>query len=209
MRAKLDALYAEEVVPVFAAIGMGDEARAYLKTVIERFSNPFLDHRLSEIFTNHEAKMRRRFGGLIELANTSEARVNLPPPKAALPDGWHDTRSPRRGRPDRRAPFRLCQGRRQRGRLERGGGTLRASARARAPLGGRLVCTRGSAREAGRPRRGCTCLSRNARRRSRRCARGGGAARAHGTRRSVRRTVAGLYRAPLRRLCLAVRQASH
>jgi tagaturonate reductase len=87
MRAKLDALYAEEVVPVFAAIGMGDEARAYLKTVIERFSNPFLDHRLSEIFTNHEAKMRRRFGGLIELANTSEARVNLPRLKAALADG--------------------------------------------------------------------------------------------------------------------------
>jgi tagaturonate reductase len=87
MRAKLDALYAEEVVPVFAAIGMGDEARAYLKTVIERFSNPFLDHRLSEIFTNHGAKMRRRFGGLIELANTSEARVNLPRLKATLADG--------------------------------------------------------------------------------------------------------------------------
>ena len=58
MRAKLDALYAEEVLPVFAAIGMGDEAQAYLKTVIERFSNPFLNHRLSEIFTNHEAKKR-------------------------------------------------------------------------------------------------------------------------------------------------------
>ena len=58
MRAKLDALYDEEVLPVFAAIGMGDEAQAYLKTVIERFSNPFLNHRLSEIFTNHEAKKR-------------------------------------------------------------------------------------------------------------------------------------------------------
>ena len=76
MRAKLDALYAEEVLPVFAAIGMGDEAQAYLKTVIERFSNPFLNHRLSEIFTNHEAKKRRRFGGLIELAKTNEARVD-------------------------------------------------------------------------------------------------------------------------------------
>ena len=75
MRAKLDALYDEEVLPVFAAIGMGDEAQAYLKTVIERFSNPFLDHRLSEIFINHEAKKRRRFGGLIELAKTNEARV--------------------------------------------------------------------------------------------------------------------------------------
>ena len=86
MRAKLDALYAEEVLPVFAAIGMGDEANAYLKTVIERFSNPFLDHRLSEIFTNHEAKKRRRFGGLVELANANEARVNLPRLTAALTD---------------------------------------------------------------------------------------------------------------------------
>ena len=87
MRAKLDALYEEEVLPVFAAIGMGDEANAYLKTVIEQFSNPFLDHRLSEIFINHEAKKRRRFGGLIELAEANDVRVSLPRLKAALADG--------------------------------------------------------------------------------------------------------------------------
>ena len=87
MRTKLDALYAEEVLPVFAAIGMGDEAQAYLKTVIERFSNPFLNHRLSEIFTNHEAKKQRRFGGLVELAGTNNVRVGQPRLKAALADG--------------------------------------------------------------------------------------------------------------------------
>jgi tagaturonate reductase len=86
MRVKLDVLYDEEVLPVFATIGMGDEARAYLKAVIERFSNPFLNHRLSEIFINHEAKKRRRFGGLIELAETNEARVAQPRLKAALAD---------------------------------------------------------------------------------------------------------------------------
>ena len=84
MRAKLDALYAEEVLPVFAAIGMGDEARAYLKTVIERFSNPFLNHRLSEIFINHAAKKRRRFGGLIDLAQANGGRIKLPRLEAAL-----------------------------------------------------------------------------------------------------------------------------
>lgn len=84
MRAKLDQLYDEEVLPVFAAIGMGEQASAYLNTVIERFSNPFLDHRLSEIFTNHEAKKRRRFGGLIELAEANGARVRQPGLKAAL-----------------------------------------------------------------------------------------------------------------------------
>jgi tagaturonate reductase len=87
MRVTLDALYAEEVLPVFASIGMGAEANAYLKTVIERFSNPFLDHRLSEIFTNHEAKKRRRLGGLIDLAETNEARVGQPRLKAALSAG--------------------------------------------------------------------------------------------------------------------------
>jgi tagaturonate reductase len=87
MRAKLDALYAEEVLPVFVAIGMGDEASAYLKTVIERFSNPFLNHRLSEIFTNHEAKKRRRFGGLIDLATANGVSVKQPGLKTALADG--------------------------------------------------------------------------------------------------------------------------
>jgi tagaturonate reductase len=86
-RAKLDALYDEEVLPVFAAIGMGGEGSAYLKTVIERFSNPFLNHRLFEIFINHEAKKRRRFGGLIELARANEARVDQPRLEAALANG--------------------------------------------------------------------------------------------------------------------------
>jgi tagaturonate reductase len=87
MRAKLDALYAEEVLPVFAAIGMGDAAQAYLKTVIERFSNPFLNHRLSEIFTNHVAKQQRRFGGLIDLAKANGVSVKLPRLETALADG--------------------------------------------------------------------------------------------------------------------------
>jgi tagaturonate reductase len=69
---------------VFMAIDMGDEAQAYLKTVIERFSNPFLNHRLSEIFTNHQAKKQRRFGGLIELAKAHGVSVKQPGLKTAL-----------------------------------------------------------------------------------------------------------------------------
>jgi tagaturonate reductase len=84
MRAELDDLYEREVLPVFACIGMGDEALAYRDTVIDRFRNPFLDHRLAEIFTNHEAKKQRRFGGLIELAETNDCRVGQPRLKAAL-----------------------------------------------------------------------------------------------------------------------------
>lgn len=83
-RAELDALYEQEVLPVFAAVGMRQQAEAYRATVVERFCNPFLDHRLSEIYINHEAKKRRRFGGLIELAEANGVGVQQPRLRAGL-----------------------------------------------------------------------------------------------------------------------------
>ncbi|MCF3932546.1 mannitol dehydrogenase family protein [Acuticoccus sp. M5D2P5] len=59
-RAALDALFAEEILPGFAAKGMGEEARAYLATTLERMENPFLDHRLADIAQNHRQKVMRR-----------------------------------------------------------------------------------------------------------------------------------------------------
>jgi tagaturonate reductase len=87
MRAELDQLLDDEVLPVFDAIGMKDLAEAYRATVVERFCNPFLDHRLAEIFTNHAAKKQRRFGGLIELSATSNVQVKQPRLRAALANG--------------------------------------------------------------------------------------------------------------------------
>ena len=84
MRAELDDLYEKEVLPVFSGIGMEPEAHAYRDTVIDRFRNPFLDHRLAEIFTNHQAKKERRFGGLIALAEANAPRVSQPRLRAAL-----------------------------------------------------------------------------------------------------------------------------
>ena len=84
MRGELDDLYEKEVLPVFASIGMEEEARAYRDAVIDRFRNPFLDHRLAEIFTNHEAKKRRRFGGLIGLSEAGRCRLSQPRLRAAL-----------------------------------------------------------------------------------------------------------------------------
>jgi tagaturonate reductase len=75
----LNDLYDREVLPVFAAIGLGEEAQIYRGSVIERFMNPFLNHYLADIFTNHEAKKRRRFGGLIELKNSRG--IDLPQPR--------------------------------------------------------------------------------------------------------------------------------
>lgn len=73
----LDTIYDEEVLPVFAAAGIA-EAPAYRATVIERFRNPFLDHRLADIATNHTVKKERRIGGLRALAADVAPEMRLP-----------------------------------------------------------------------------------------------------------------------------------
>ena len=67
-RAALEAVWAEEVLPVFDALGEGAAARQYLTDVRDRFLNPFLQHRLSDIAQNHAEKKRRRFRPVLELA---------------------------------------------------------------------------------------------------------------------------------------------
>ena len=83
----LDALYAEEVLPVFAGLGLGDAARAYRNTTLERFRNPFLRHHLRDIAQNHAAKKERRFKALIELARQAAPRLVQPRLTAALGSG--------------------------------------------------------------------------------------------------------------------------
>jgi tagaturonate reductase len=61
----LQSIYNDEVIPGFAAMGMADAARDYIATTLERFSNPFLDHRLADIAQNHAEKINRRLGGFI------------------------------------------------------------------------------------------------------------------------------------------------
>jgi tagaturonate reductase len=75
----LNDLYDREVLPIFARIGLGQEARVYRGAVIERFMNPFLNHYLADIHTNHQAKKQRRFGGLIDLKLASG--IDLPQPR--------------------------------------------------------------------------------------------------------------------------------
>ena len=77
----------KEVLPAFAALGMHDEAAAYRRTVLERFANPFLRHRLADIAANHEAKKQRRMGTLVELARQHAPHLGQPRLKAALASG--------------------------------------------------------------------------------------------------------------------------
>jgi tagaturonate reductase len=77
MRRFLEQIYDGEVLPVFAAAGIG-EAPAYRASVIERFLNPFLDHRLSDIAQHHATKKARRIGGLRKLAAEVAPGLGLP-----------------------------------------------------------------------------------------------------------------------------------
>jgi tagaturonate reductase len=73
----LDALYDEELLPVFAAAAIV-EAPDYRRSVIDRFRNPFLDHRLSDIIMNHADKKERRVGGFIAWAGDVAPGMDLP-----------------------------------------------------------------------------------------------------------------------------------
>ena len=61
---RLTAIYRDEVVPAFAARGLGEEAETYVATTLERFQNPYLDHRIADIAANHAEKVQRRIVGL-------------------------------------------------------------------------------------------------------------------------------------------------
>lgn len=64
----LEQVWEEEVLPLFAALGEGELSRAYLAEVRDRFNNPFLAHRLSDIAQNHDEKKRRRLLPALQLA---------------------------------------------------------------------------------------------------------------------------------------------
>jgi tagaturonate reductase len=67
-RAELEALWTEEILPVFDALGQRAEAELYLIQLRERFENPFLNHRIADIAQNHVQKKQRRLGPIVALA---------------------------------------------------------------------------------------------------------------------------------------------
>lgn len=70
LREGLEQVWDAEVMPVFEALGLGPQARAYVEVVRERLCNPFLEHALSDIAGNHAQKKARRVGALLELADS-------------------------------------------------------------------------------------------------------------------------------------------
>lgn len=57
-----------EVKPAFVAAGLEDQFDPYVDTTIERFSNPFLDHRIADISQNHSQKVTRRIAAMLDWA---------------------------------------------------------------------------------------------------------------------------------------------
>jgi tagaturonate reductase len=89
MRAALEAVWHEEVLPVFAAMGAqhGDAALAYVAQVRERFGNPFLAHRLADIAQHHAGKIARRMAPLAALAQQLCPALAQPCLRAMLAPG--------------------------------------------------------------------------------------------------------------------------
>ncbi len=63
--ARMKQVIETEVIPGFALRGLEDEARDYLAVTLERFANPFLDHRIADIAQNHAQKLDRRIGAYL------------------------------------------------------------------------------------------------------------------------------------------------
>jgi tagaturonate reductase len=76
--ADLRDLYAKEVVPAFAAANLEQEARNYVETTLDRFLNPYLDHKLADIAGNHAEKQERRIKGFVDWATKNGDKTDKP-----------------------------------------------------------------------------------------------------------------------------------
>lgn len=67
-----------EVRPAFVAANLADQFDAYVITTLERFANPFLDHRIADIAQNHQQKVERRIAAMLDWALSKGDRSDKP-----------------------------------------------------------------------------------------------------------------------------------
>jgi tagaturonate reductase len=78
IKSRLMSLYRDEIIPGFAARGLEEAASAYVATTLERFENPFLNHRISDIFDNHAIKIERRMVDFMAWAREGNSALLFP-----------------------------------------------------------------------------------------------------------------------------------
>lgn len=74
----LRTIFRDEVVPAFALAGWEGAAQDYIATTIDRFRNPFLDHRIADIAKNHSQKLERRVAECLRWARQSDPHFEAP-----------------------------------------------------------------------------------------------------------------------------------
>lgn len=87
LRHAIEALWTDEIVPVFDALGHHDAARSYLAALRERLLNPFLAHRIADIVQHHAHKKQRRLAPIVALATRLGLHLAQPRLQAALAGG--------------------------------------------------------------------------------------------------------------------------
>jgi tagaturonate reductase len=78
LRAELTAMVEAEVLPILAAAGLGAQAQAYFATTLERFMNPFLNHKFRDITLGHAGKVNARAGSFLTWARSVDHTVQTP-----------------------------------------------------------------------------------------------------------------------------------
>jgi len=68
--AALQTVLQNEVRPAFVAAGQTAAFDAYVDTTLDRFANPFLNHRIADIAQNHSQKVARRIKAMLDWAAT-------------------------------------------------------------------------------------------------------------------------------------------
>ncbi len=78
VKTRLLDLYQKEIIPGFAARRLGDQAISYVATTLQRFENPFLEHRVSDIYQNHAIKVERRALAFMDWAREAKRHMQFP-----------------------------------------------------------------------------------------------------------------------------------
>ena len=81
---RLMEIYWNEILPGFTRRDMGEAAQGYVATTLERFRNPFLEHRLADIAQNHAVKKTNRIAAFIDWVREKDPAFAAPRLEAVL-----------------------------------------------------------------------------------------------------------------------------